>query len=493
MIYVADTDGVWEYKAFEKKLFKTPLEVLRNEGNGVGAGSWRGDVYYPAIGQALYKYEIGVSAAVSEIGPRNDGGLPAAYAACEIVNIVPWERGLFVVMNAVAHNEDDGVYESQQRVASLTELVRPNDTYLSIILSYERGGWRVAWTEEPAQLADYDVRPVVHDAFVAQARLWWALGTQLYYMELDQNPPEAQRWRRERYQETGRTVTPWYNAGVSDARKVGLAMLAEYEGIQHPAAIGQDEERGSIDLSIGYDYAEAFYPIQMEPDAEEPLLYGPAEFGGGAGKSFRTVRFEIDTALGTYPGADFVSPDVRELTFEYYKRMGIRQRYEYTVTFDLEMPYGGSVGRGAAVGTDEDHRVGAALQVVLPWRGWLAHRLGATARRAAHGAHGAVRRTVECDADPGGDIDGHAADVQAARDSAAAAGDVHGQLARVRVLARVEEAGIRGRGGLHLPVLAAWRAARARGDRRGLPVLAASEPGDQRQRRLLPLREGRGF
>ena len=256
---------------------------------------------------------------------------------------------MFVVLNGQRHEETDGVYESQNRLSGAHQLVRPTDTYLSLILSQENAGWRVVWTQTPEQLEDGDVRPIVNSAFVAQGRLWWAQGQQMYYMELGRNPPEANNWRRERYQETGETITPWFDAGVSDTRKVALAVLAEIEGLTTPEALPADKARASVEVAAGYDFDEEednFETLTLPKDEDSPVLYGPADFWTilegktRLGRRFRAIRFRIRSVLGTYDGADFVSPDVRGLTFEYYKRLGIRQRYEYSVTVDLSNAYG---------------------------------------------------------------------------------------------------------------------------------------------------------
>ena len=341
ILYVATTVGLFAHLASERRFVATSVEFAWDSHNGTGTARREGSIYVPARGQALYHYNVaGQFATQEEIGPRNDAALPTEYASNEVVKVLPWERGLMIVLNPPERDDQD--YENVGRLSGgglggMTSLRHPIQHELSAVLTYRNNGWSAIWVEAPLPNG---TQPHVLDAIIHEAQLLVVMDSQMIVVDLERNPLELQSWNRIRYEEEAETITAWFDAGISDVQKVALTMLGEIEWLNVGGQAPLNEE-GRITLSYGLNYNEGWTVLVDNWHAEEsaPGLYGPLWFGGRLGLAFRAIRFRIQSVQGTFEGAEWSTPDFRGLTLEYYKRLGLTQRYEYTVTVDLSQEY----------------------------------------------------------------------------------------------------------------------------------------------------------
>lgn len=352
VLYVPTRLGLYIHIPIDSALRQTRLRVASDPRNGVGTVEHDGGVYFPAIEQAIYHLDTGQFQSLEEIGPRQDAGLPIDFEDCQVDQMLSWSHGLLAVLNpprgnpTAPHNDFDYIEGGT--------LVQGTDRYLSIILSYRNQNWHTVWTEPalPGQ-----THPHVLDAIVHEAQLFIVQDTDFIIIDLERNPLELQSWNRIQYEETAETVTPWYNAGIVDVQKVALTMLGEIEWLNLGGIVVTQENQeqiGTMEVFYGVDYQDGWERLTPEGGwhpqptrfnalgnrLPSSVLYDPLPFIDNEGLAFDAIRFRVLTAQGTINDSEWITPDIRGLTMEYYKRLGLSQRYEYTVTLDISQFYG---------------------------------------------------------------------------------------------------------------------------------------------------------
>lgn len=352
VLYGSAKTGVYYFNATEEVWQPTAINIPHHDENGLAALTWRGAIWYSAVGAAIYRLDFnGPVLTLEEIGPRQDAGLPVEFVQTKITKLVPTTQGMACVLNPSARQEETVTrYESEARLAGLLNLVRPQAHTRSLVLLRKHQGWHTAHVGELGE--------EIHDAAFIEDTLYLGMSGKLLQVGVEVNPLETQSWQRIRYEETAETTTAWFTGGASNAEKVALQLLLDCIWINIGGGVARGAE-GVIDVFYGLDYQPGWTrlnaPVVYRRGAGNVIegvasggweigadrRYPPLRFGDGGGIRFNAIRLLLRTQQGWFSGSDWSSPDIEGLTLEYYKRLGVEQRYQYNVRVKLEAGYGG--------------------------------------------------------------------------------------------------------------------------------------------------------
>lgn len=328
---VAKDGGLWSHNAVTPQFVKTSLDLPIHPDTGIGANTWIENIYIPS-GLALYRLRLGgEEVPVDPIGPDRDSGLPAERSG-RIIQLVPTPTSLI----AVVEGESEPVQTHDLATGfsgTVTGLVHQTSRKASTLLELVRGGgWQVLWAGGQDGIASSD-RPRLSLATLSPAygkyRLWFATGTQMWYIDMPRYLVNPANLPVREYAYRAESITPWFDADLSEVLKVALNILPETRNLSMEGA--------ELSIDIGLDNSDEFIEVVRltESGVVEPLYFpdpdDPAEFTR-AGRVFRNIRFRFRSKLGM---DQKVSPDLTKFTLEFYSRLGIRQKYQFTMHVDL--------------------------------------------------------------------------------------------------------------------------------------------------------------
>ena len=349
-ITVISKDGaLWLHDATNMKFIRTSLELPIHPDTGLGTISFREATYIPS-GLAINKFDVGsVSNPVSLVGLDQDAGLPTDRTG-RIVQLLRSQTSLIAFVEGsitpVAIPRLSGGV-----LGSLPPLVYSVSRNKSTIMERTKGAWHTLWAGGQDGEAPAD-RPRLITGHVSDAygkyRLWFGTGIQLWYIDLPRyvvNPSQLPMYD---YAYRAETISPWFNAGVAGAHKVALNVLAELRNLAVGGPTIMVEFACNYDEDVWHQVLPEDYDGEGDPphytynsnDLHDPHLIPDCTDTGRdpeTGTPFRSSRIRISSVLGPN---QHLSPDLRSLTFEYYKRLGIKQKYQWTMTLDLSEPYG---------------------------------------------------------------------------------------------------------------------------------------------------------
>ena len=330
-IFVVTLDGsLWEHDAANSKFIKTSLDLPFHRDTGVGTAAWRESLYIPS-GLAVYKFNNrGLDAVVDVVGPDRDDGLPANRGG-RIVQIVPSKTSFMALVEGEAVDTTAG-FLSPFLFDGLPQLIHSIDRNPSTILEHVGNGWQVLWAggqDGVPDSAHSQVKTARISSAFSKYRLWFSAGKQLWYIDIPQHVINPQNIPDRAYAYTCVSITPWFHANIAEAQKVALNVLAETRNL--------NANGPSLAVDVGYDYADNWHEIEefTSQELHDPSFLPDHLSAGKApaqGFAFRSIRFRIRSTLGVNQQ---VTPDLTGLTLEYFKRLGIRQKYEFRVTIDL--------------------------------------------------------------------------------------------------------------------------------------------------------------
>ena len=356
VINAVTKDGkLWRHDAEAPKWLETSLDLPVHPDTGRGVAGWEGMVFISS-GMAIHRMDFrGFEAIVDQIGLDQDAGLPDERSGT-IVQLLRGQNSLIALVQGVTKRIGHSLSPLPGEQLATGPLTLTEASRASTILEYTGQGWQVLWAGGQDGIPDPSHPQITTGRIIEisdSVRLWWGAGSQLWYMELPvfhnnpQNLPDLE------FANFAETLTPWFNAGIAGAQKVAIDALLELAGFS--ALPGSPVDENKVRLYVGYDYEPQWYPIYPAVPSDNPyddpldieLLRGelylprnpaiPDDRGGGrAGVTNSAIRFLIQTWLGYNIRQ---SPDPRSLTYEYYKRAGRRQKFEYLVSLDLALPY----------------------------------------------------------------------------------------------------------------------------------------------------------
>ena len=337
-IHVVSKDGsLWVHDAFNEKFIQTALNLPSHPDTGIGTTVWRDSIYIPS-GLAIYEVANQQNRVVRIVGPDRDSGLPRERSG-RIIQLLPTPTSLIALV------EGENVEGAQ--IPVMTPLLGAPMVYnssrrLSTILEWIRGGWHVLWAggqdgETPTNVVNVLAQGHVTDAY-NEYRLFFGLGQQLWYIDLPRYVLNPLQLPERVFTYQAETIYPWFHAGISEAHKVALNILAETRNVT---------EDITLTVDVGYDYIDdQWYEIkELESDLPDPLfLPRPEDLDDMSltdaeieerrkkGIANRAIRFRVRSTLGTNQE---ISPDLTSLTLEYYKRLGLSQKYQFAINLDL--------------------------------------------------------------------------------------------------------------------------------------------------------------
>ena len=337
------------------KFVETELDLPIHPDTGIGTIPFHESMMIPS-GLALYKFDIGaISSPVSIIGPDLDAGLPASRSG-RIVQLLGTQTSLIALIEADTTPLGEQRYLSRSLLGD--SLQYNQELLFSTILERVGSGWHVLWAGGQDGQPSRDHGRINHGA-VSDAyglyRLWFGTGNQLWYIDLPRHVTNPDQIPTRLYAHYAESITPWFNANVAGAQKVALSILRQVDNLVGAVSIqqeGADPPGALVHIDIAYDYEEGddSWRTIVDSDGEAVVLDGrqtddqlfppprAPNTEPRTGTTFKAIRFRIRSTLGEN---QLVSPDIRSLTFEFYKRLGILQRYEFQVTVDLSEGYNG--------------------------------------------------------------------------------------------------------------------------------------------------------
>ena len=336
IIAVVSQDGsLWTHDADNQKFIETSLDLPIHPDTGVGATSWREAVFIPS-GLAVYLFNSGAVGTLEVVGPDRNAGLPQGRSG-RITRLVPTQTALLAFVEGESEQNAIG-YMTPGLLGTLPPLIHRASFKTSTILELVNRGWHTMWAGGQDGGAGTDnprlITGVVSSAY-DEYRLWFATATQLWYIDLPRYNNNPTQLPIREYAAMAETVSPWFDANIAAAVKVALSILVDTSNL-----VGDD---AFIAVDIAYDYDETVWTeiarfqdsLLSEPETV-PALNEEAD--ASAGTAFRALRLRWRSELGDNQKR---SPDMRSTTLEYYKRLGILQKYEFRFIVDLSRRHGG--------------------------------------------------------------------------------------------------------------------------------------------------------
>lgn len=359
-LYAVSKDGnLWQHDAVNQKFIKTRLDLPFHPETGLGAVGWEGTAYVSS-GTSITRYALrgGGQAVADQVGPDQDAGLPFGRSGT-IVQLLRGQRSLIALVRGIKATPNlamtPGPGDPFRGPMRLTD-----NAFASTILEHTGSGWQVLWAGGQDGVPDPTHPPITYGHLaetLGGVRLWWGAGQQLWYIKLPIFINNPQNLPDREFCTFSETITPWFNANIIDARKVAVGILLEHSNLEMSAP---ETGENKVQIWVAYDYHNVWFPVYPKQPSgnpyDDPLdlqaldghLYLPAnpyhiphhgderEHGGREGVPFKAISFLVRTWVGANQR---ISPDVRSITLEYYKRLATEQKYEYSVTIDLANPF----------------------------------------------------------------------------------------------------------------------------------------------------------
>jgi hypothetical protein len=290
-LYVSGQDGLYVLDIDHAVWIKTAVQFPRHQQGGLGACTWRGDIYISA-GFGVYRYIPG--AGIFAVGPDRDQGTISSLRG-DIKQLIPTHNFL---------------------------MARVSGSGVESVLKYNGQGWTV----ETYRTAD-DLDSMYATDANGSFRLYLGGLTTFYYLGLNPdaiNPDEV----TQNYDVGGLNSvylrTAWFDAGQPDVDKTALRIKAETKDCD-----ADDQVR----IRYATDYSDSFSANVLTINADGvttgtfPTI---ADTANEAGTAFKSIRFEISMQRGS---TTTITPQLLTLTLEWRRKLPAR--YTHTVEVDL--------------------------------------------------------------------------------------------------------------------------------------------------------------
>jgi len=295
-IYVACQDGLYVYDVDHETFHPTAVQFPRHQKGGMGACTWRGDIYISA-GLGVYRYIPG--AGIFAVGPDADQGMISTMRG-DIERLIPTHNFLFALING---------------------------NTISPLMTYNGRGWHF-WT-----IGSYttDVESMLPTDANSNFRMYFARNNRVVYTGLDPdvvNPDEVTR----NYEGGGLgggsgalyLLTSWFDAGQPEIDKTALRIRAETKDC---------DADDSIRVEFAINYSESFSSDVLNITSDGVATGTFPTIGDAtneAGSSFRAIQFRISMVRGS---TATITPQLLTLTLEWRPKQPAR--YSHTVEVDL--------------------------------------------------------------------------------------------------------------------------------------------------------------
>ena len=295
-IYVAGQDGLYVFDVDHATFHPTAVQFPRHQKGGLGACTWRGDIYISA-GLGVYRYTPGAS--IFAVGPDADQGM-ASNMRGDIERLIPTHNFLFALINGSS--------------------VRP-------LMTYNGRGWNL-WTI--AGIGS-DVESLLPTDANGNFRMYFARSSRLVYTALDPdvvNPDEVTRNYEVGALGGGSTslylLTSWFDAGQPEVDKTALRIRVETKDC---------DADDIIRVEFATNYSGTFSSDVLDITSDGVATGTFPTIGSAtneAGSNFRAIQFRISMVRGS---TVTITPQLLTLTLEW--RPKLPARYSHTVEVDL--------------------------------------------------------------------------------------------------------------------------------------------------------------
>ena len=317
IIYAATKTGLWAYDETNNRWEETELRTPFHTQSGRGAIVWRESIYFPA-GNAIYKYQTGSNTAVvSLVGFDKDHGVPGTYQG-QINRLIGTHNDLLALVNSDIIEVTYDVQESTPAGISGSTVIGAKGA--STVLGYNEQAWEVKW----AGTDNIGLRAGAVNSSYNEYRFWFAVGAELYWMELSPdviNPDEITNFQ---YASSGTLETPWFDGGDAAGNKTALSFRAVTSSCT-----------SNVNIAISYatNFNEDSYTSLGTITSNGTTTY---DFASGVGIDFASIKFK---ATFTSNNANN-SPDLNLIELRWREKL--LPKFGFSVNIDASNSFRGS-------------------------------------------------------------------------------------------------------------------------------------------------------
>lgn len=317
-LYAVTDRGLYLYDFPMAQFVATPVTWPVSDQVGRVA-VWRGELFIP-VGQALYRWNVDL---VQESGPSKDDGLPPEFRG-PISAVVPG-HGLLYILTAYGEIGESVGYPDFNFHLGAEWF---NTRYFNlapgrasgIVMASPGTSWHGLWAG--------DVETGTPGGGIAASvagkyRLYFSVGPSVYYTDAPTVLHNPLQRPDVTYQPNGFLVTPWFDAGWPELRKLALGLQVDADGCS---------ETEQITIEAGWDGSDDWEVIATI--SENGMQEIPIPYEGG--KIFRLCRLRVSMVRG---GDETKSPVLRSLTLLFLRRPELSYGWEFVVT--THEPYKG--------------------------------------------------------------------------------------------------------------------------------------------------------
>ena len=299
-IYVACQDGLYVYDVDHETFHPTAVQFPRHQKGGMGACTWRGDIYISA-GLGVYRYVPG--GGIFAVGPDGEQGVVSDLRG-DIEYLIPTHNFLFAAVNG---------------------------STIRTFMTYNGRGWNIrsitGWGHEA--YVNPDVMSILPTDANGNYRMYYASwDEEIRFTALDPdvvNPDEVTR----DYVDFGLEpffglYTSWFDAGQPEVDKTALRIRVETKDCN---------ANEKIRVAFATNYSETFSTDVLDITSDGVATGTFPTIGDAtneAGSSFRAIQFSIAMDRGS---TESNTPQLLTLTLEW--RPKLPARYSHTVEVDL--------------------------------------------------------------------------------------------------------------------------------------------------------------
>ena len=282
IIYVATKRGLYAHDITGTQWVETELVLPEHTNSGKGVTRWR-DALYVSAGLDVIKYIAGGTATITSAGLAREDGLPSEYNG-EIMNLIK------------GYNEMYALVDSTQTTGTTT----------SGVYAYDGNSWHNVWVADTTE-------GTMHAGIVSSAyayRLWFDHAGTIYYIPLERNLRNPKKLSTYTYAASGTFITPWFDAGWSQAPKIAVRLNTFTSGCSATETV-------VIKYRVNYSTTAIETTWTTLATLTTNGLVATS-FGSSAGLAFKSIQFRFDFVRAA--GSPTLSPDLQWATLSFVKQ-----------------------------------------------------------------------------------------------------------------------------------------------------------------------------
>lgn len=316
-IYAITNQGIHVHDDRNARFLPTDLALPVHPDGGKGSEVWRGSIFISA-GNSVYRFQAGSDqTSVGVVGPDQDHGLPSDKRGV-ITRLLGSHNDLLAVLDASTAAGVTNLNTLASRGVRFHHGVTLSaSSGYSHILGWNERGWESKWLSTAnAQSVSAAVVANAYNAY----RLWWAVNTRVYWMQLPVDVVNPLQVSSTEYG-TGATLeTPWFDMNIRNQRKLALSVIVE---TKNPTS---DE---TVLVEYATDNEETYTEIATQDETGETEYLLPNSTTP-EGVPFRSWKFRVTFARGS---TTTNTPQLVKLTLVWRPRIDVL----YGIAADLDL------------------------------------------------------------------------------------------------------------------------------------------------------------